>query len=214
MRISIEPEQLRSAGSGLQRSAEQLHTIAEHLNRMLYSFSQENESAWAAVMAKWEQARLLSEQFGQELFRLGQGLQVRSAAYDEEDRHFGSTFARGTGSYGQAASLYRTLRLGTDSLILPSAKFSPGVISNPRSAVDAVRREWHETRYGHQELKGTWDSGEPADSGQPDTLRWSSGNHTTPFSGLTRKKMAEKMILNEAALNPQPWVFTNPASGL
>ncbi|GGA38796.1 hypothetical protein [Paenibacillus physcomitrellae] len=211
MRISIEPEQLRSAGSGLQRSAEQLHTIAEHLNRLLYSFSQDNESAWAAVQAKWEQARFLSEQFGQELFRLGQGLQVRSASFDEADRHFGSTFPRGA---GQAASLYRTLRLGTDSLILPSAKFSPGVISNPRSAVEAVRREWHETKYSQQELRGTWDSSGPSDSGPSDSSSLSSENNTALFTGLSRRRSAGKMILKEAALNPQPWVFTNPASGL
>ncbi|WP_138493877.1 hypothetical protein [Paenibacillus pinistramenti] len=224
MHIRIEPEQLRSAGSGLQRSAEQLHTIAEHINRLLVSFSQDNESAWAAVNAKWEQACRLSEQFGHELLRLGQGLQVRSALDEEADRGAGSADAKGRVSFGQAAALYRTLQLGTDSLILPSAKFSTGVISNPRSAIEAVRRKGAEPGYRIQ--NAGWDRSlnsiaKPGNSSSSNSSSSnSSSSNSSPadnrilFPGLSRKSAGGKMLLKEAALNPQPWVFTNPASGL
>ncbi|WP_223067438.1 hypothetical protein [Paenibacillus caui] len=210
MRISVEPEQLRTAGSGLQRSAEQLQDIAEHLNRLLTSFSQDNEAAWGAVQVKWEQARRLSEQIGKELYRLGEGLKIRSASFDESDRGFGASISKGSVSYGPSSMMYRTLHLGTDSLILPATRFSPGVISNPRSAVDAVRRERRLAEQDH-EISFTSAGKEQAEG---DPVLSGADSKMLPFPGLSRKRAAGRMILREAAMNPKAWIFTNPAAGL
>lgn len=207
MHIRVEPEQLRSAGSSLNQSAQQLQEISEHLNRLLASFSQDNESAWNAVQLKWEQARRISEQVSRELYRLGEGLKIKSGSFDEADRSFGGSISS-TYVYGPAASLYRSLRLGADSLILPTARFSPGVISNPVSAIEAVRRE-------KRQESAEKEVGYSASSVLTAEITSSAGDgRPAPFQGGVRKKTAEQLLLKEAALNPQIWIFTNPASGL
>lgn len=214
MQIRVEPEQLRSAGSSLNRSAQQLQEISEHLNHLLASFSHENEAAWAALQIKWEQARRISEQVGNELYRLGENLKLRSGSFDETDRSFGSSISKSPSAYGPAASLYRSLRLGAESLILPTARFSPGIISSPVSAIEAVRREKREIPASpdNRSAQGFQPSPQPAAVESKSALP--GDGKTFAFSGLSRKRNAERMLLKEAALNPQVWIFTNPAAGL
>ena len=210
MDFSVKPEELRAASIYLQRSTEQLYELVGNLNRLLYSASHEQESTWLQVGSTWEQARHLSEQVRLELYRLGENLKLRSSFVEES---FGTGSGQLATYIAKRSTVHHALRQGSESLILPAARFSPGIISNPKLAVDVVCRQKGTLRPLTEDLPLATSSKMSLTDGDA-VVATANPSSMLSISMMSSKRSTTRTILKEAALNPQSWSFKNPASGL
>ncbi|MNS23177.1 hypothetical protein D3C72_549850 [compost metagenome] len=208
MRIRMEPEQMRTLSKNLQQSAEQLRQMAAGLNQLLHSLIQESGSL-GSVTEQWQQAHRLSEQLHTELHRIGRFVETKADAFQGLE-HEPASYQKGTpiAAVGSAAALYAGLLAVHNPVILPGSYKMHGVISNPESAVQAVRNEknsgprqkW-EVHTSPSNVLGFRTSDKLAPSGNQQSSADSIGAESD-----------ERELLQVAVNNPPAWKFTNPSA--
>ncbi|AWB44413.1 hypothetical protein DCC85_09355 [Paenibacillus sp. CAA11] len=204
MRISLETELLGKAGEKLRLGAEELTGLMEQLNRLMPMLEQEAQRGGEAALSRWEQAKRLAAKVSEAYLQFSEALRARTEAFVEADQAYGAAVEQ---PVLPAVILFRALGLGAETLILPVHGLSPGVISDPLSAVHAV---WLKSK----------NEDSPSSSGASRSS--ASHEHSAPVLMPTDGGRSEKVVplrnrkqlLREAALNPQVWSFANPAAGL
>ncbi|WP_433943229.1 WXG100 family type VII secretion target [Paenibacillus sp. SN-8-1] len=208
MRIRMEPEQMRTLSKNLQQSAEQLRQMATGLNQLLHSLIQES-GPLGSVTEQWQQAHRLSEQLHTELHRIGRFVETRADAFQALE-HEPASYQKGTpiAAVGNAAALYAGLLAVRNPVILPGSYKMHGVISNPESAVQAVRNE------KGAGPKQKWEVHTSASNvlgfRTSNKLRSSGIQHSS--SDNIGAEADEREILQVAVNNPPAWKFTNPSA--
>ncbi|USB31986.1 hypothetical protein [Paenibacillus sp. YPG26] len=208
MRIRMEPEQMRMLGNNLQQAAERLRQMSAGLNQLLNSLIQES-GPLGSVSEQWQQAHRLSEQLHSELHRMGSFVGTKADAFQGLE-HEPSSYQKGTpiAAVGSAAALYAGLLAVRNPVILPGSYKMQGVISNPESAVQAVRKE------KSPESRQKWEV--PASASSALGFRTLDKLHPEGTK-LTRAprvggEAAEQELLQVAVNNPPAWKFTNPSA--
>lgn len=202
MRIRMEPEQMRTLSKNLYQSAEQLRQMVAGLNQMLYSLNPES-GALGSVSEQWQQAHRLSEMVHAELHRIGQFVETRADAFQSLENEPG-VLQDGAqiAAIGSAAALFAGLFAVRNSVILPGSYEMHGVISNPESAVQAVRNEKHTLAEQKWEV-------------------FPSSSHVVNFKENRNKlrngsseTSEDEGVLQAAVNNPHAWKFLNPAAAV
>lgn len=208
MRIKMEPEQMRTLSKNLQQSAEQLRQMAAGLNQLLHSLIQES-GPLGSVTEQWQQAHRLSEQLHTELHRIGKFVENKADAFQGLE-HEPAAYQKGTpiAAVGTAAALYAGLLAVRNPVILPGSYKMHGVISNPESAVQAVRNE------KNQGSGQKWE----VHTSQSNVLGFKTSNRLRT-SGIQqtdagRIEADERELLQVAVNNPPAWKFTNPSAAV
>lgn len=136
MRISVEPERLRSLSRQLLHSGSQFAGISNQLGEAMNSLVWET-SLKAAVMDEWNLAQRLGMQVGSLLERLGQELAGKADLFQETDHQYNSVLNHALVGGVSPVSLFAASRQEMSRSILAPAGSSPD-ISNPSSVVQAV----------------------------------------------------------------------------
>lgn len=136
MRISVEPESLRTLSRQLQYSSEEYLAITRTLDQAMNSLVWET-SLKAAVIDEWQSARSLGEHLGALLAQLGKHLQSKADQFQETDHQYHTILEHAMINTVSPTALFAAS--GMDSrAILPEYGNNPTVISNPSSAAAAV----------------------------------------------------------------------------
>ncbi|KOP67745.1 WXG100 family type VII secretion target [Paenibacillus solani] len=136
MRISVEPESLRTLSRQLQHSSEEYLAITRTLDQAMNSLVWET-SLKAAVIDEWQSARSLGEHLGALLAQLGKHLQSKADQFQETDHQYHTILEHAMISTVSPTALFAAS--GMDSrAILPEYGNNSTVISNPSSAAAAV----------------------------------------------------------------------------
>ncbi|WP_054958409.1 WXG100 family type VII secretion target [Paenibacillus dakarensis] len=137
MRISVEPELLRSLSRQLQQSGEQYLAMTNQLDHAIRSLVWET-SLKAAVIDEWQSAQRLGESVGALLMQMGKHLQTKADQFQEVDHQYQTILEHViVGGVSPTALFAASLHEGGKS-ILPESGTSGSVISNPSSAAAAV----------------------------------------------------------------------------
>ncbi|RUT29827.1 WXG100 family type VII secretion target [Paenibacillus zeisoli] len=209
MRIRMEPEQMRTLSKNLQQSAEQLRQMAAGLNQLLHSLIQES-GPLGSVTEQWQQAHRLSEQLHTELHRIGRFVETKADAFQGLE-HEPAAYTKGTpiAAVGTAAALYAGLLAVRNPVILPGSYKMHGVISNPESAVQAVRNE------KNSGPRQKWEMHTPGSNvlglRAADKLRSKEIQQQTSVDNMGAEA-DEHELLQVAVNNPPAWKFTNPSA--
>ncbi|GIP21550.1 WXG100 family type VII secretion target [Paenibacillus sp. J22TS3] len=213
MRIRMEPEQMRTLSKNLYQSAEQLRQMAASLNQLLYPLNQESGTL-GTVSEQWQHAHRISEQVHAELYRIGQFVETKADAFQSLENEPG-TLQNGAqiAAVGSAAAMFAGL-FAVRNVILPGNYEMQGVISNPESAVQAVRNEKHQSSPAGQR----WEV-HPSSAGHSAGHKGNSCNSSLPHPGLSGNSPGsmdreEQELLQAAVNNPHAWKFLNPAAAV
>lgn len=137
MRISVEPESLRTLSRQLQHSGDEYLAITRTLNQAMESLVWET-SLKAAVIDEWQSARSLGEHLGALLAQLGKHLQSKADQFQETDHQYHTILEHAIVSTVSPTALFAASGMDGRSSILPEYGNFGTVISNPSSAAAAV----------------------------------------------------------------------------
>lgn len=137
MRISVQPELLRSLSRQFLQSGDQFLAITHHLNSAINSLVWET-SLKAAVIDEWQSAQRLGEHLGALLAGMGKQLQVKADLFQETDHQYNTILEHTLTGGVSPTALFAAYKQGAGSSILPDSAGGASVISNPSSAAAAV----------------------------------------------------------------------------
>jgi len=135
MRISVEPESLRTLSRQLQLSGEEYFAMTRRLGQAMNSLIWET-SLKAAVIDEWQSAQKLGEHLGALLVQLGKHLQNKADQFQETDHQYHSILEHAIITVSPTA-LFSASGMEDRVSILPEHS-SVSVISNPSSVAAAV----------------------------------------------------------------------------
>ncbi|GAB6931383.1 hypothetical protein JCM10914A_53660 [Paenibacillus sp. JCM 10914] len=135
MRISVEPESLRTLSRQLLHSGDEYLAITRTLSHAMNSLVWET-SLKAAVVDEWHSAQSLGEHLGVLLGQMGKQLQRKADQFQETDHQYHSILDHVIHSTVSPATLFNAS--GMDGRILPEYGNTINVISNPSSVAAAV----------------------------------------------------------------------------
>ncbi|NMO96273.1 WXG100 family type VII secretion target [Paenibacillus lemnae] len=136
MRISVEPELLRTLSRQLLQSGDQFSGITNQLSQAMNSLVWET-SLKAAVIDEWQTAQRIGEHVGVLLEKMGIYLRDKADLFQETDHQYNSILEHAQVGKVSPVSLFAASQPEGASSILPQSGGSP-VISNPSSAAAAV----------------------------------------------------------------------------
>lgn len=136
MRISVEPESLRTLSRQLQHSGEEYLAITRTLDQAMNSLVWDT-SLKAAVIDEWQSARSLGEHLGALLAQLGKHLQSKADQFQETDHQYQTILEHVMTNTASPTALFAASGMESRA-ILPEHGNRYSVISNPSSAAAAV----------------------------------------------------------------------------
>lgn len=137
MRISVEPESLRTLSRQLLQSGDQITAITNQLSQAINSLVWET-SLKAAVIDEWQSAQRLGEHLGALLANMGKHLQGKADLFQETDHQYNTILEHALVGGVSPTALFAASKQEGGSSILPESGLSSSVISNPSSAAAAV----------------------------------------------------------------------------
>lgn len=137
MRISVQPELLRSLSRQLLQSGDQFIAITHHLNSAINSLVWET-SLKAAVIDEWQSAQRQGEHLGALLSGMGRHLQTKADLFQDTDHQYNTILDHALTVGASPTALFAAYKQGAGPSILPDSAGGSSVISNPSSAAAAV----------------------------------------------------------------------------
>ncbi|MCM2997503.1 MULTISPECIES: WXG100 family type VII secretion target [Paenibacillus] len=208
MRISVEPESLRSLSRQLDRGSEQIREMTLALNQALGNFR--GEAAFPqSVMDEWQSAHRQGEQIYAMLKDIGKWIESKASEFQTADEQHHSIL-NDTLMYSSPALMFQSAAVSGREPILPGYGLTDGTVSNPLSAVQAVHAEAGGSYSG-------WNSHGTAAAGAAAGLVTLMAGIVLPAAkdarlGLNKNEHAgsAKFLLERAANNPTAWRFIDP----
>ncbi|MGG1879212.1 hypothetical protein ABDI30_16805 [Paenibacillus cisolokensis] len=137
MRISVEPESLRTLSRQLKQSGDEYLAITRALNEAITSLVWESSHS-TAVMDEWQTAKRLGEHLGILLGQMSQYLQSKADQFQETDHEYRTILEHVPSGSVSPAALFVASRLEGRTSILPEYGNYSTVISNPSSVAAVV----------------------------------------------------------------------------
>lgn len=208
MRISVEPESLRSLSRHLDRSSEQIREMTLALNQALGNLRR--EAAFPqSVMDEWQAAHRQGEQIYGMLKDIGKWIETKATEFQTADEQHHSIL-NDTLLYSTPALMFQSAAVSGGDPILPGYSLTDGTVSNPLSAVQAVHAEAGGSYSG-------WNSQGTAAAGAAAGLATLVAGAVLPAAkdvrfGLNKNEHAgsARFLLDRAANNPGVWRFIDP----
>lgn len=137
MRISVEPESLRTLSRQLKLSGDEYLAITRALNEAINSLVWESSHS-TAVMNEWQSARRLGEHLGALLEQMGEYLQSKADQFQQTDHEYRTILEHVATGVVPPAALFSASRIEGPTSILPEYGNYSAVISNPSSVAAVV----------------------------------------------------------------------------